>query len=282
MEQTALQSLSAALLRHMTQRARSGQRWAYRSGTTASDAIPVSPEPAADASQPLEPALIARDPGPRPAGQRLSLAQIREELGEDCSRCKLSAGRTQIVFGVGNPHARLMFVGEGPGRDEDEQGEPFVGAAGQLLTRIIEAIGLTREDVYIANVVKCRPPGNRNPEPDEIEACRPFLEKQIESIGPKLLVGLGNIAVKSLLEVDTGIMRMRGNWREYRGIPFMPTIHPSYVLRNEAEGRRMIWDDFRKVAERYNEGLPPGEKPARIKTRETRVEASTSDEEAGE
>ena len=195
-----------------------------------------------------------------------TLAQIRADLG-DCTRCKLHDGRTQIVFGVGNPKARLMFIGEAPGGDEDRQGEPFVGAAGQLLTKIIEAIGLTREDVYITNVVRCRPPANRNPEPDEIDACAPFLERTIASVNPAVLVGLGNVAVKSLLGVDTGIMKMRGSWREYRGIPFMPTLHPAWVLRNETEGRRMIWDDIRKVAERYNENLPAGVKPATIKSR---------------
>ena len=184
----------------------------------------------------------------------------------DCRRCKLHTSRTNLVFGVGDPHARLMFVGEGPGQDEDEQGEPFVGKAGQLLTRIIEAIGLERSDVYIANVVKSRPPQNRNPEPDEIAACMPFLERQIASIAPAVIVTLGNVPTKALLGVETGIMRMRGNWREYRGIPVMPTFHPAYLLRTPGD-KRLVWDDMRKVADRYNEDLPPGVKPCRPKSR---------------
>lgn len=198
-----------------------------------------------------------------------TLEQIRADLGA-CTRCKLSKSRTQVVFGVGNPRARLMFVGEGPGREEDAQGEPFVGPAGQLLTKIIQAIGLEREDVYIANVVKSRPPNNRNPEPDEIAACLPFLERQIAAVQPAVLVGLGNVPVKTLLNTTRGITSLRGTWQEYRGIPFMPTFHPSYLLRQD-EGdltaKRQVWDDMQQVAERYNQGLPPGEKPAKAKSK---------------
>lgn len=161
-----------------------------------------------------------------------------------------------------------MFIGEGPGRDEDVQGEPFVGAAGQLLTKIIQAIGLEREDVYIANVVKSRPPNNRNPEPEEIAACLPFLERQIAAIGPAVIVGLGNVPVKTLLNTTRGITSIRGQWQTYRGIPFMPTFHPSYLLRQEDDdktAKRQVWDDMQAVAVRYNEELPAGEKAAKAK-----------------
>jgi DNA polymerase len=174
-----------------------------------------------------------------------SLEQIREELG-DCRRCKLCSGRTNIVFGVGNPKAELVFVGEGPGADEDAQGIPFVGKAGQLLTKMIEAMGLQRADVYICNVVKCRPPNNRNPEPDEVQACEPFLRAQLGSIGPKVIVTLGKVAVQALLNDSTPITRLRGNWREYCGIKLMPTYHPAYLLRNPAE-KRNAWSDLQKV-----------------------------------
>ena len=161
-------------------------------------------------------------------------------------RCKLHAGRTNIVFGVGNPDARLMFVGEGPGADEDEQGEPFVGRAGQLLTQIIKAMGLAREDVYIANVVKCRPPGNRNPEPDEIEACSPFLQAQIAAIGPTVIVALGKFAAQTLLQTETPISRLRGQFHSLGGVAVMPTFHPSYLLRNPA-AKREVWEDMKMV-----------------------------------
>lgn len=175
-----------------------------------------------------------------------TLADLRTAIG-DCRRCKLCTGRTNIVFGIGNPRARLMFVGEGPGRDEDIQGEPFVGRAGQLLTDIItKGIGLKREDVYIANVVKCRPPGNRNPEPDEVAACEPFLNKQIELVRPEIIVALGKFAVQSLLRSNVPITKLRGNWHRYRGIKLMPTFHPAYLLRNPAD-KKLVWEDIKKV-----------------------------------
>ena len=175
-----------------------------------------------------------------------TLVSIREDLG-DCTRCKLSTlGRKQIVYGVGNLHADLMFVGEAPGRDEDAQGIPFVGRAGQKLTQIIEAIGLTREDVYIANVIKCRPPENRNPEPDEVEKCEPFLFRQIDTIKPKVIVALGTFAARSLLKTDAPISRLRGRVYEYRGAQLIPTFHPAYLLRNPS-CRREVWDDMKKV-----------------------------------
>ena len=175
-----------------------------------------------------------------------TLEALRAELG-DCRRCKLSAGRTHIVFGVGNPHATLMFVGEGPGRDEDMQGQPFVGRAGQLLTEIItKGMKLRREDVYIANVIKCRPPDNRNPEPDEIAACQPYLRRQIELVHPTVLVALGTFAAHTLLGVRTPISRLRGRWHAYLGIKLMPTLHPAYLLRNPND-KRLVWEDIKMV-----------------------------------
>jgi len=175
-----------------------------------------------------------------------NLEELRAAIG-DCRRCKLCSGRTHLVFGVGNPRAKLLFVGEGPGRDEDLQGEPFVGRAGQLLTDIItKGIGLRREDVYIANVVKCRPPDNRNPEPDEVAACEPFLKKQIELISPEIIVGLGKFAVQTLLQTKMPITKLRGNWHTYYGIKLMPTFHPAYLLRNPAD-KKLVWEDIKKV-----------------------------------
>ncbi len=168
-------------------------------------------------------------------------------IGPDCQRCKLHAlGRTQVVFGVGNANASLMFVGEAPGGDEDAQGVPFVGRAGQLLTRIIEAMGLKRDDVYIANVIKCRPPGNRNPEPDEVETCEPFLFEQIDAIKPKAIVALGKFAAQALLRTADPISRLRGRVFEYRGAKLIPTFHPAYVLRNPSS-KREVWDDMKLV-----------------------------------
>src|ERR1700752_1473174 len=175
-----------------------------------------------------------------------TLEELRAAIG-DCQGCKLCAGRTHIVFGVGNPRARFMFVGEGPGRDEDLQAEPFVGPAGQLLTDIItKGIGIKREDVYICNVVKCRPPENRNPEPDEVAACEPFLKKQIDIVRPEIIVGLGKFAVQTLLQSKVPITRLRGNWHSYHGIKLMPTFHPAYLLRNPAD-KKLVWEDIKKV-----------------------------------
>jgi len=176
----------------------------------------------------------------------ISLTEIRADIG-DCTRCKLHRlGRRQIVFGVGNPEADLMFVGEAPGRDEDEQGIPFVGRAGQLLTKIIEAIGLSREDVYIANVIKCRPPGNRNPEPDEVEQCEPFLFRQIDIIKPKVIVALGKFAAQCLLKTEAPISSIRGREFTYRDAVLIPTYHPAYLLRNPS-AKREVWEDMKKV-----------------------------------
>src|SRR5438067_579172 len=163
-----------------------------------------------------------------------------------CEKCKLSKTRTQVVYGVGNPNADLMFIGEAPGRDEDLKGEPFVGRAGQLLTDIIKAMKLTRDDVYIANVIKCRPPENRNPEPDELEACRPWIRRQIEIIQPKVIVTLGRFALQSLTEKGYAISSVRGQWLDYNGIKVMPTYHPAYLLRNPA-AKKEVWSDMKKV-----------------------------------
>ena len=175
-----------------------------------------------------------------------ALAAVRADIG-DCTRCKLHGqGRRQIVFGVGNPDADLMFVGEAPGADEDIQGIPFVGRAGQLLTKIIEAIDLKREDVYIANVIKCRPPGNRNPEPDEVETCEPFLFQQIDIIKPKVIVALGKFGAQTLLRTLDPISRLRGRVYNFRGAKLVPTFHPAYLLRNPSS-KREVWEDMKLV-----------------------------------
>lgn len=171
---------------------------------------------------------------------------VRQEIG-NCTRCKLHRERKNIVFGEGDPSAVLVFIGEGPGHEEDEQGRPFVGAAGQLLTDIIvKGMKLKREDVYICNIVKCRPPNNRNPEPDEIEACEPFLIKQLQTIKPKIIVALGSIAAKTLLKSSEGITALRGKWQTYQGIPLMPTFHPAYLLRNPND-KALVWKDIQLV-----------------------------------
>ena len=176
-----------------------------------------------------------------------ALASLRGEIGPDCQRCKLhTLGRRQVVFGVGHPDADLMFVGEAPGADEDIQGEPFVGRAGQLLTKIIEAIGLKRGDVYIANVIKCRPPGNRNPEPDEVERCEPFLFRQIDIVKPKVIVALGKFAAQSLLKTNDPITRLRGREYRFRSATLIPTFHPAYLLRNPSS-KREVWEDMKRV-----------------------------------
>jgi len=194
-----------------------------------------------EGSAPLQDALVPVFSSPDAA-----LKAIRADLG-DCTRCKLhTLGRKQIVYGVGNPSADLMFVGEAPGADEDIQGEPFVGRAGQLLTKIIEAIGLTRADVYIANVIKCRPPGNRNPEPDEVEQCEPFLFRQIDTIKPRVIVALGKFAAQCLLRTTDPITRLRGREFKYRDAILIPTYHPAYLLRTPS-AKRDVWDDMKKV-----------------------------------
>jgi uracil-DNA glycosylase family 4 len=215
--------------------------------TVAVDGTPTSASPEHAAAGGLSASPAVR--------QTASLDTLRDEIG-DCRRCKLCEHRTNIVFGVGNPHAAIMFVGEGPGHDEDLQAEPFVGRAGRLLTEIItKGMRLAREDVYIANVVKCRPPGNRNPEPDEVESCEPFLQRQIELIGPKVIVALGKFAAQALLRTQTPISRLRGQWHDYRGIRLMPTFHPAYLLRNPGE-KKLVWEDIKATMREL--GMQPG------------------------
>ena len=181
-----------------------------------------------------------------------ALGGLRAQIG-DCTRCKLhTLGRTQVVFGSGNPNADLMVVGEAPGADEDEQGVPFIGRAGQLLTKIIEAIELRREDVYIANVIKCRPPGNRNPEPDEVATCEPFLAQQIAIVRPRVIVALGTFAAHLLLRTDAPISRIRGVVHEYQGASLIPTFHPAYLLRSP-DKKRDVWEDMKKVRALLND-----------------------------
>ena len=182
-------------------------------------------------------------------GGRETLAAIRAELG-DCRRCKLAERRTNIVFGAGDAAARLVFVGEGPGFDEDQQGEPFVGVAGQLLTKIIQAIKLDRSQVYICNIIKCRPPGNRNPEPDEIETCFPFLKRQLAAIRPDFIIALGAVAAQTLLQTTTPISKLRGRFHEFEGIKVLPTYHPAYLLRNE-DKKRDVWEDMKMLMREY-------------------------------
>jgi DNA polymerase len=216
------------------------QRWRHRSG--------VAERPTMPESDPRIP-----DPGSRPAERDTIqiarsaadvLAATRAEIG-DCTRCKLhTLGRRQIVFGVGSPESELMFVGEAPGADEDVQGIPFVGRAGQLLTKMIEAMGFRRDEVYIANVIKCRPPENRNPDPDEVETCEPFLFQQIAAIRPNVIVALGSFAAKALLRTQSPISRLRGRSYEYHGAKLVPTFHPSYLLRSPGQ-KREAWEDLK-------------------------------------
>ncbi len=177
---------------------------------------------------------------------RISNLESLAGIASTCTKCRLAGTRTQVVFGTGNPNADLMFIGEAPGRDEDVQGKPFVGRAGQLLTDIIKAMKLTREDVYIANVIKCRPPENRNPEPDELEACRPFIRRQIELIKPKVIVTLGKFAMQSLTGKAHAVSAARGQWTDYEGIKVMPTYHPAYLLRTPS-AKKDVWNDMKKV-----------------------------------
>ena len=240
-ERDELSELTTALRRQLQRRERAGIR-VLPKGEPAT-AKPTAIAPQTNLLTGMADNLFATDSAPMRAR---TLEELRDAIG-DCRLCRLWAGRTHIVFCVGNPKAKLMFVGEGPGRDEDMQGEPFVGRAGQLLTDIItKGMAMKREDVYIANVVKCRPPDNRNPEPDEVAACEPFLRKQIELIQPKIIVGLGKFAVQTLLQSKAPISKLRGNWNTYHGIKLMPTFHPAYLLRNPAD-KKLVWEDIKKV-----------------------------------
>jgi DNA polymerase len=233
--------LTTSLKRHLERRQRAGLRYLANAAPAPTKSVISNEEPSIMSGTELD--MLADTSS---ALQTESLDDLRAAIG-DCQRCKLCSGRTHIVFGIGNPHAKLMFVGEGPGRDEDLKGEPFVGRAGQLLTDIItKGMGLKREDVYICNVVKCRPPENRNPEPDEVAACEPFLKKQIDIVRPQIIVGLGKFAVQTLLDSKVPIGKLRGTWASYHGIKLMPTFHPAYLLRNPAD-KKLVWEDIKKV-----------------------------------
>lgn len=215
-----------------------------RSFTEVPLGLPVAPDTAPPAAVPASPPIS-------PPAE--TLPEIREDLG-DCQRCALAGGRTHLVFGVGNPDAEIMFIGEGPGAEEDRRGEPFVGAAGRLLTRIIEgAFRRERSEVYIANVVKCRPPNNRNPEPDEIASCLPFLKRQIASVRPRVILVLGAVAAKALLPGVRSIGAARGTVFDYEGLPVVPTYHPAYLVRAQGEAlarlKRQVWDDCKRALE---------------------------------
>jgi len=218
---------------------------------------PAPPKPVAPskpAAHPVPPSAVIRPPAPSfslfeaapaPRSGPETLEQIRQDLGE-CRRCKLAPTRKTIVFGEGNPHAELVFIGEGPGADEDEQGLPFVGRAGKLLNRIMQTVGLKREDVYICNVVKCRPPGNRTPEKDEVDSCSPFLYRQIEAIKPRLICCLGAPAVRTVLGLKEGITKIRGQFYNFGSTKALATVHPAYVLRNPRE-EKILREDFEKI-----------------------------------
>jgi DNA polymerase len=241
--------IARALLAHVTY-----QRLLGAVGAPAAELVPSAMRPAsqtAPARDAERPAAPPAAPSSAPARTVIELVtetldDVRADLG-DCTRCKLAGGRTNLVYGVGNPQARLVFVGEGPGADEDAKGEPFVGRAGQLLTEIItKGMKVRREDVYICNDVKCRPPGNRNPEPDEVVACEPFLMRQLRAIGPEVIVALGKFAAQTLLRSKTPITQLRGRWFDYQGVMLMPTFHPAYLLRNPGD-KRLVWEDVQKV-----------------------------------
>lgn len=254
-----VKEIALELRRHLAWQESDGTRTLLKEPGAAKPAVVAPPArapvaaPAPVAAQPVK----AKGAAPKVAPSSLvipgdTLDEIRRELG-DCKRCKLCNGRTQIVYGSGNPRAELVFVGEGPGEEEDKQGVPFVGAAGQLLTKMIEAMKFSRDTVYICNVVKCRPPGNRNPEPEEIQACEPFLRAQLRVIKPKVIVALGKFAAQTLLRDDTTITRLRGQWRKYEGIDLMPTFHPAYLLRSPEE-KKKAWMDLQEVMKRLGSG----------------------------
>ncbi|MES1164652.1 MAG: uracil-DNA glycosylase [Verrucomicrobiota bacterium] len=257
-EREELRVLVSRIRTHLDMRGRSG----LLGVVTATGKRATSPVPAATVAAAPEAVALAAPAGDPAAPRGAAALQIvRDHLG-DCQRCKLAPLRTNLVFGVGNPQADLIFVGEAPGADEDAQGEPFVGKAGQLLTKMIEAMGYSRQDVYICNVLKCRPPGNRNPEPDEVAACEPFLKRQLAAIRPRMIVALGKFAVQCLLRDESPISRLRGNFRTYEGIPLMPTFHPAYLLRDPSK-KKLAWQDLKDVnAALARVGVTPPNPPA--------------------
>jgi len=240
----AIAGLSASLQARLAEVAATGLTHLPRpvKQTPASAQKPLGASPVAVAKEPIVPpsgSLSPADP----------LQQLETETIGNCTRCKLHRARTRIVFGVGNPNADLVFVGEGPGAEEDRQGEPFVGRAGQLLTKIIQAMGLDRDHVYICNVVKCRPPNNRDPQPDEVTACEPFLKAQLDILNPKVIVTLGRYASQTLLQSSKPMGQLQGEWASYEGIEVMPTYHPAYLLRSEMK-KKDVWLDMQKVMTR--------------------------------
>jgi len=229
---------------------------AAAAATAAPSAPAIEHEPAPAPTPPPAASAVPTEPAPVRAAPivwsaKPTLDEVRHELGE-CTRCGLAEGRNEIVFGDGNPDAELMFVGEGPGQEEDRRGLPFVGKAGELLTQMIEkGLGIARSDVYICNIVKCRPPNNRTPLEREVTTCRPFLDGQIAAVNPKVLVALGKPATSLLLGREVAITRIRGTWFEYNGIPLMPTLHPAYILRQYTpENRRHVWEDLKAALEK--------------------------------
>ncbi len=270
---TAFDQLLDATLQHLEDLKSQGVRYVNVSPDTlralAQTPVPAAPAPAPPPAAPVPAAPPRAATAPASPEKAAAFAALRERALA-CVKCPhLASTRKQVVFGVGNLSAELMFVGEAPGADEDEQGEPFVGKAGQLLTKIIQATGLKRADVYIANILKCRPDmprgsvGNRKPTPQEMATCIPYLHEQIDLIGPRVLVALGGTAVEGLLGKTAGITRLRGQWQTYRGIPLMPTFHPSYLLRNQALGeKRKVWEDMLQVMEKL--GMPISEKQRRF------------------
>jgi len=259
-----LRALVGQLRTHLEARGRNGLQGVVLTKTTRAAVAAPAPDravaaPAPVAAAPLDESGEAAPPKAKTG--KAGLQVVRDDLG-DCKRCKLAPSRTNLVFGVGNPDAELVFVGEAPGADEDAQGEPFVGKAGQLLTKMIEAMGYTRDDVYICNVLKCRPPGNRNPEPDEVASCEPFLKRQLAAIRPRMIVALGKFAAQCLLRDDTPITRLRGGFRSYEGIPLMPTLHPAYLLRDPSK-KKLAWEDLKAVnAALARVGIHPPKPPA--------------------
>ena len=239
MSRTALTEAVAAMQGYV--------RYLQRLGLTDLPVTLAPPVPAGAATPPALPSTSAvSPPGPStPTAPAIRLAQLADAV-RDCRNCRLHAGRTQVVFGTGDPTAALVFVGEAPGHDEDVQGEPFVGPAGQLLTRIIAAIGLTREQVYLLNVIKCRPPQNRNPQPDEVAACRPILQAQLACLQPRVICALGAFAAQTLLQTEEKISRLRGRFHMLGAIQVMPTYHPAYLLRNP-QYKRAVWEDMQRI-----------------------------------
>lgn len=252
--------LAGELRAHAEWQIETGATGLPRAGTVPSPTRKVGGETPTLATAPPQATAPATPTAPAQANSKVRLVALADEV-RACSKCSLHTARTQTVFARGNPDAELCFVGEGPGADEDRQGFPFVGKAGQLLDRMIVAMGFQRDDVYVCNIVKCRPPENRKPEPDEMAACKPYLREQLELVGPKVIVALGATAVEGLIGMSGGITRLRGQWKLYRTIPVMPTFHPAYLLRNPA-AKREVWADLQAVLKQLGRPVPPAGRSA--------------------